>query len=364
MPKRLLHQNPPANDGQASLTPSHLNIEGHSELSITSMDSMGSMTDPGPFPFFKLPPEIRNMIYRLVVVTEECLVVRDMDRKEFKESQENGAYQSSYLALDHERFLRKFTLPLVPDFDSDHRLEPGSLPISTSYISHNIYTRSSMLRAATSMLALDKRSRDEVAYIFYGGNSFHFATASSLVPFMKDRTVETRKYIRNLYLTLIVDVGSWDIVYAEYGKPAIWNTAFSSLLKMSHVNIRKMCIHLIDNVGLDFRGDLRSRSMLWLHKLSRFDNLEMLGLQYTPGLTKAARPGISYDQVLRYEQVLRKLFFGKVDDEPAEELWRFLAPKMLKREADDHSPDALRHRRIHNFSRRDRSLSNSRIWPR
>ena len=322
-------------------------------MSVTSVDSMGSMTEPAPFPFFKLPAEVRNMIYRLVVVTGECLVVRDMHRTEFKKSQENGTFKSrsTYMAPDHECFLANIT------FDSCLREDPGSEPTKTTYKSHSDdWWITSKLPTTMSMLKLDKASRDEVASIFYGENSFHFATVSSLVPFLQDRTVETRKYIRNLYLTLIVDNGSWKPAFAEYGKPAIWNTAFSSVLNMSNVNIRKLCIHIIDNVGLDFHGDLRSRSMLWLHKLSRFDNLEMLGLQYTPGLAKSKKDGVLLEEV-------KRRVFGGIENEPSKELWRLFAPKMLKRKGDDHSPDALRRRRICNFGLRERSLSSSTLWP-
>ena len=356
MPKRLLRQNPPNNHGQASLTPAHLVTEGHSGLSTISVDSMGSMTDPGPFPFFKLPAEIRNMIYRLVVITGERLRVRDMHREEFKKSQEDGTYQSrsTYLALDHECSSGRLS------FDSCVQTDPGSEPTKITYTYCKLnpvdIRITSMLTTTTSMLAIDKQSRDEVASFFYGGNSFHFTSMSSLVPFMKDRTVETRKYIQNLYLTLILDAETWNVVYAEYGLPAIWNSAFSSVLKLSHVNIRKLCIHIIDNVGLKFDGDLRSRSMLWLHKLSRFDNLEMLGLQYTPGILKALEQGVSL------EELLRKMV-GEIEYEPVEELWRFLAPKMLKRESDDHSPDALRQRRICNFGIHGRRPSIPTLWP-
>ena len=353
MEKQLLRQNLPTNPGQASATSLHVNIEGHSELSVSSVDSMGGTIDPGPFPFFKLPAEVRNMIYRLIVVTGECLVVRDMHRTEFKKSQEKGTYQSrsTYMAPDHECFLAKVM------FDSYLRTGPGSEPTKTTYTSHDDdYWITSKLPTTMSMLALDKQSRDEVAFIFYGENSFHFATVSSLVPFLQDRTVETRKYIRNLYLKLIVDNQGWKPVFAEYGKPAIWNTAFSSVLKMSHVNIRKLCIHIIDNLGLDLRGDLHSRSMLWLHKLSRFDNLEMLGLQYTPGLAKAKKDGVFFEEI-------RRRVLGGVENEPTKELWRMFAPKMLKREADNHSPDALRHRCISNFGLCERSLSTSTLWP-
>lgn len=39
----------------------------------------------------------------------------------------------------------------------------------------------------TTMLSLDKQSREEAASIFYGENTFHFTTMSTLTPFMKDR---------------------------------------------------------------------------------------------------------------------------------------------------------------------------------
>lgn len=61
----------------------------------------------------------------------------------------------------------------------------------------------------TTMLSLDKQSREEVPSLFYGENTFHFTIMSTLTPFMKDRTAETRKYIQSPRLTspLMAGVG-------------------------------------------------------------------------------------------------------------------------------------------------------------
>ena len=155
------------------------------------------------------------------------------------------------------------------------------------------------------------------------------------MPFMKDRTVETRKYIRQLRLFFTIDGQGWNPIFATYGKPAIWNQALLSLLKLSDVNIRKLCIR-IDDIsakvlldGLNFK----SKSMLWLHKLSRLHNLEMLGLHY---LVRCPVSSLGLPPMAE-----------EVDTE--QQLWSFLAPKMLKKKADNHSPEALLQRRIWNI---------------
>lgn len=65
----------------------------------------------------------------------------------------------------------------------------------------------------------------------------------------------------------------------------MWNRAFSSFLKLSNMNIKKLCIRVDDKNAKILLGglNLRSRSMLWLHKLRRIDHLEMPGLEHSVG---------------------------------------------------------------------------------
>lgn len=315
--------------------------QDHFPKSTTSVGTMDSGTSPGPFPFFKLPPEVRNMIYRLVVITEKCLVVRDMHYWDFEKYRGNGAYQSrsTYLAPDHLCNLDTSPLaPLLSCLQKDERFGPTK----TTYM---LGTTHLINKTTVAMLSLNKQSREEVASIFYGENTFKFTTMSSLMPFMKDRTPETRKFIQQLWLHLVVDERNWDTIFAEQGRPAIWNKAFSSLLKLPQTKIRKLCIEIVDKgVKVNLDGpNLRARSMLWLHKLRRFDNLEMLGLIYTLGDWRVWE---------RYPN-LRGMFAPLIEEMnkgTGQALWDFLAPKMLKKEADDHTPEGLQQRRIWDFA--------------
>ena len=49
-----------------------------------------------------------------------------------------------------------------------------------------------------ALISVNKQSREEVASIFNSQNKFHFNTMSLLVPFVKDGTIETRKYIQQV----------------------------------------------------------------------------------------------------------------------------------------------------------------------
>lgn len=316
-------------------------LREHIQEFTTSLATMDSVINPNAFPFFQLPPEIRNMIYRLVVITERSLVVRDMHCWEFKENQGIGAYRSrsTYLAPDHICNLdTKPHTPLHSCLQKDARFGP----LRTTY---TLGIPQTINQTTAVMLSLDKRSRQETASLFYGANTFQFTAMSSLMPFMKDRTPETRRYIERLWLTLVADERNWDTIFAEQGRPAVWNKAFASLLKLPQTNIKKLCIEIADaGVRVNLDGPtLRTRSMLWLHKLRRFENLQMLGLKYTLGEWKYS--GQFPD--------LRGDFSPTIEDTNCgteQELWDFLAPNMLKKEGDDdHSPDALQRRRIRDF---------------
>ena len=308
---------------------------------------MDSMADARPFPFFKLPAELRNIIYGLVVITGRSLIVEDMHPNEFAKSQEDGTYQtrSTYLAKDHTCNRNRWSCGLNKFEYID------SQPIRTTYKIGNpdyIYT------TTAAMLSLNKQSRDEVAFLVYGGNTFHFITMSSLLPFMKDRTVETRKYIQRLRLTLTIDYRTWNAVCTEQGRSAAWNAAFSALVKLPHVNIKTLCVTVDDRIGaISERGlEIRARPMLWLRNLCKFENLDKLGVRHDDKYV--GRHGVNTWTLL--EWLVNDWRQSSPQEEETnsqieQELWQILAPKMLKRKADDHSPDALLDRRIWDFSK-------------
>ena len=307
---------------------------------------MDSMADASSFPFFKLPAELRNIIYRLVGITGRNLIIEDMHREEFEKKQEDGTYQtrSTYLAKDHMCYQDKYTTRC--------RLKSlDARPIRTTY---KIGNPDPIDTTTAAMLSLNKESRDEVASLFYGETTFHFVTMSSLLPFMKDRSVETRKYIQRLRLALIIDYRTWNAVCAAQGSSAAWNTAFSALVKLPHLNIRALCVTLDDRGPILKHGlNLRARPMLWLRKLTNFENLDKLGVRHD--VRNFDRYEADTWKYLGRQADYRRLYRPKEEEEAddliEQELWQMLAPKMLKKEADDHSPDALLDRRIWDFSK-------------
>ena len=322
-----LDQHPWKAHGRLSDTAPRSITQKHPERPQTLAETIPSGTHRDLFPFFKLPAELRNVIYRLVIVTGRSLIVRDMHSGEFEKSRKEGSRRSrtTYWAKDHVCDLPGGRICWLG--------HPNEGFIKTTYI----LEKSDAITDTTMItLSLNKRFREEVAFIFYGENTFQFTSMSSLMPFMKDRTVETRKYIQRLRLIFTVGGRGWNPIFAAYGRAANWNQALLSLLKLSDVKITKLCIRVDDEFaeilqdGLNFR----SKPMLWLHKLSRLDNLEMLGLQY-----RIADPHSWLNLPPQTEEV-----------DTEKQLWSFLAPKMLKKKADNHSPEALQQRRIWDIS--------------
>lgn len=347
MPVSLRYQQPRKTKSRYQVVPSGINPQDRSQQSETSANGVDSAANARPFPFLKLPAELRNKIYSLVVIGGQDLVIMDMHLDEFKKCQENGTYQhrSTYLPTDHvcnkSGWLENhhingnvdsctFRNPLTQSLKTTYKVE--FLTFDSQSTTPFFLTRD--VRSTTRMLSVNKQTRSEAASIFYGKNTFQFNTMSSLVPFLKDRTAETRKYIRSLHVVFTIDIRDWDAVFTEYGRSATWNTTCSTLAKLPHLNVKKLFVEVDDKRAKLLRDgmSLRSRTMLWLHKLGKLENLEKLGVSYDCGDWQPH--GRRFD--IREE----------VDSQTEQELWQFLAPKMLKMEADDHGSDALQRRRI------------------
>ena len=219
-----------------------------------------------------------------------------MHPKEFEKSQEDGTYQtrSTYLAKDH-----------ICD-KGTYRCEINDKCLGPMRTTYKIAKPDPIDTTTAAMLSLNKESRDEAASPFYGVNTFHFVTMCSLLPFMKDRTVETRKYIQRLRLTLTIDWRTWNAVCTEQATSATWNAAFSALLKLPYLNIRTLCVTVVDvrKAILKRSLNIRTRPMLWLRKLGKSENLDMLGVRYLSGMHLNSFPGIILSG--QGEQVLGK----------------------------------------------------------
>lgn len=187
------------------------------------------------------------------------------------------------------------------------------------------------------LLAVNHQVRQEAGSLFYGANTFNFGTMSSLVPFLRDRPPDTRIYINSLQLELHIYEFNWYPSFAEHGISEAWKRAFTALKKVPHFSLKKLRIKIDDRECHFYREGLKTHTpqMRWLHRLAEISTLDSLGVRYLvqnlgdPGPWHRG-PGIPID--------------GRNTEQ---ELWEFLAPKMLTRmEGESHDAESLKHRRI------------------
>lgn len=192
------------------------------------------------------------------------------------------------------------------------------------------------------MLFVNRQVRLEAASVFYGVNTYLFSTMSSVIPFFKDRTPETRKFVHSIQLNLPIYRSDWYSITTAYNRPDTWKKAFAFLAKLLHLGLKTVCILINDendNLYVD-DSELETKHMQWLHQLSKITNLDKLSVTYT------------YRQ-WQWERYPFHRYYGgdslreEIDSQTEQEIWAFLAPKMLKMPGDD--VNALLERRIWDF---------------
>lgn len=154
------------------------------------------------------------------------------------------------------------------------------------------------------------------------------------MPFLKDRTPETRPFITNIELYLTIQDESWRFpLSSESSKAGFWSQSFAELARLPYLSLEKVSLVLDDyHVSYYEQGlkpHLHRPELKWLHHMSNISSLHILGVQY-----------ISESYYDEYPDSLASGFVG-------DELWEFLAPKMLKNvDGEDHNAMGLQHRRL------------------
>lgn len=130
----------------------------------------------------KLPPEIRTMIYRLVLPIEgEILVTKKLVDQDGPEKP--GCLverRTTCMALANECLTRGCTIGMKCYHNSTYSLD------SPSYYS--------------GILALNRQVRGEAIPIYYGSNGFRFNDEFIVIPFLVDRTQLSRSHITHIHV--------------------------------------------------------------------------------------------------------------------------------------------------------------------
>ncbi len=254
------------------------------------------------FPFMKLPPEIRNIIYRLTLMVGFVQV-------------------ADIFPWDYEKLIKRDK----PVRRTSYVLE-GKFVVSgiwqekcTYYLNEICSPCRSISNYGCNMLALNKSTRSEAAPIFYGKNTFIFETTSSLIPFLRDRPQSV-----SLILSIAVCLYFEDY-FSSYDRQASWSENFAKIQKIQGLNLQNFYLCLGPGGWKPHFGYKVQNHHSWKEELAcAFTGLDALGLRLLG----------SWWSRSELVSVLKR------------DLWDFLAPRMLQKKGDVHDGNSLQTRRL------------------
>lgn len=281
--------------------------------------------DPkGRLSFTDLPPEIRNMIFRLTLVSNERLGIQALHPDEYQQQLGEGschARTAFLLAADpRRRYIFEVTTEGFETTYSLHRTLHGFVP-------------------SLAMLSLNNQTRKEATSIFYGLNTFAFLDLDCMIPFMLDRTAAVVKTLESFRLQFFL--GHLKGIFCTHTPIAgcdTWTQAVSDLGKFEDLRLKRLTVDIEGQCNdlhlADGTFNLESPTTRWISALREsFSNLDMLGINYICSNCTCNIFATNMDYV-------------DLTDHYEEILWDVLAPHMLKRYDDNHDGITLQHRRI------------------
>lgn len=245
-----------------------------------------------PFPFMKLPPEVRTMIYRLVLPIEgEILVTKklvDSDRPE-----KPGCLverRTTCMALANECLARGCPIGMKCYHKSTYSLD------SPSYYS--------------GILALNRQVRGEAIPIYYGSNGFRFDDEFIVIPFLVDRTQLSRSHITHIHVEFGLETSHFKRQLERckrtleyYSNIWNWKRSYTPLSTGPFSHIRRT---------------LKSKSTRWISALvkivnSTSSNFELFGPVTPQSILEDTTQLVNGHLVTRFDRVLEIFWIRKSD---------------------------------------------------
>ena len=265
--------------------------------------------DSEVFPFFKLPGEVRNMIYRHALIARDSVYIRDMYPDQYRTMKRSGRrLRKLYLTARAAHPVEAGLAPYNWDEQSlcqSQRATPGFFKtIYSRDADHN----SELTRA---LLRTNKEVRGETHSMFYQENTFFFYSMSAVMPFLRDQTPESLAKIRSIGFYLAVDR------YFERNPVYLhWVRTFREVSCLAGLRLQDLSLKVQSRkYGPSYIG-WTTNALDWVNSITRINDLQALHIEFDLDKTIEPCTGKS-KQILDAERV------------NARWLWCWLAPKML-----------------------------------
>jgi len=208
---------------------------------------------------------------------------------------------------------------------SGHHLQP----IKTSdpnIITYELKRGSNAVSPNIALLILNDQTRKEALPIFYGENIFSIRSIGALLPFLKDRTIESLPFIKSIKLRMRIVGGDpqrardkgWVMALNGVGSKKFTGFAPKELFLFFSFDERHSRHHMFTFEFTIWKGK-------WLKYIYwRFSKLEWFGFQLD-----------AYTVLSTEEQAGLKT-----------SLWKYLAPRILNTHGEPHNAASLGPRRI------------------
>ena len=200
------------------------------------------------FPFMKLPPELRLKVYKLTLVCDEPLKIRDLRPDDFERQCNAGHLQRRMRYVMSDIRWRKYW----------HTSSYASCAwIKPSLVSYDLARSEPGQDPVVAVLSLDRLTREEALPVFYTMNTFHFLSWNSLIPFLSDRTARSHELIQSIILVLTVSTTNVRSKRNEWVQEhACWSQIFDQLAQFDRLNTKSLSL-LVEGTEEDING-LRS----------------------------------------------------------------------------------------------------------
>ena len=276
--------------------------------------------------------EIRNNIYHLTLVEESAgfLGVEDLHPDKWHEVKEAGrGTRTSYKTKDHDGEMCYYrdedgtsTSKRCTFKDEQWKNAKVSYTLQKRFCHHHLTP------PTIGMLALNRQIRAEAVPVFYGGNKICFHSMSAILPFLQDRCQLSVQSMKNFHLVIDCGGGKYQTSRQEG-----WARTFAELPKFGPLNLQKLTMCIYDpNCCYAWKLKLDTKKQRWVHEMAKnITNLDMLGVTFDFSIMEEMTPNEN----------------AREDSRTEEQLWEFLAPKMLKKVGDEpHDARSLLKRRI------------------
>ncbi|KAG7006598.1 calcium channel YVC1 [Physcia stellaris] len=265
------------------------------------------------FPFLQLPPEVRNIIYRLVLVNNSSMIpVADMNYEKYHRTtvdSKRDFRRTSYWSLTHDD--EELELPTNPNGDWT-----GMNKTTYGTPSCACHPGRSIVHESYGLLRLNSQIRAEALPIFYAENGFNFCGEWATVPFLQDRTQLARDSIRTARFFYILAA---DGHHSERQKRWIQNCKYIAA-NLPHLESLILTVMDFEGMLLGVDEKYKKKWMKWVPALMQIRNLKTLDVQ------------IEISETIHYFAIDGDAIFDLLGA-AEEKLLAVLRPKMLREEA-------------------------------